>query len=293
MVQLFKERLRSLSISQLVALIIGAVAMTAANAQTITVYNSIPKSLPGNVASEGPEAYAFAELGDGLGLATTAGGTLNQVTVILSSWACQSGNWSAGNCVTASAATFSQLITLNVYMVTGSTPGAQIGTIVQAFNIPYRPTSTPALCGGDNQRWYDNKDKTCYHGIAVPIEFSGLHIPIPANNQIIVTLAYNTTDYGPNPIGRTACNSTNAGCPYDSLNIGTDGNGSSGLTGGVGGVLFYDGIFVNYTLSATACSGNSVTGVLALDSPCWTGFHPQIQVLANANSKPHTKGNAP
>src|SRR5579872_3790465 len=83
--------------------------------QTTVVYNSIPKPLPGNVASEGPEAYAFAELGDGLGLAGAAGGTLSQVTVVLSSWGCQTGNWYSGTCTTAPGATFSQPITVKVY----------------------------------------------------------------------------------------------------------------------------------------------------------------------------------
>jgi uncharacterized membrane protein len=88
-------------------LLVLLLTATLALSQTQTVYNSIPKPLPANVASEGPEAYAFSELGDGLAL-TANTGTLGQVTVIMSSWACQSGNWYSGNCVTTPGATFSQ-----------------------------------------------------------------------------------------------------------------------------------------------------------------------------------------
>jgi hypothetical protein len=92
--------------------IIGGVAFAIAQAPTPpapagTVYNSIPNPLPGNVSSEGPEAYAFSEIGDGLALAGATGGKLNQVTVIMSSWACTNGNWttSATPCVTKPGAT--------------------------------------------------------------------------------------------------------------------------------------------------------------------------------------------
>jgi hypothetical protein len=149
----------------------------------------------------------------------------------MSSWACQSGSWTASNCVTTSGATFSQSLTVNLYSVVDNTippqSGGSLGTIKQTFNIPYRPTSTPSKCGGDAGRWYSTKDKTCYHGFAVPIsvDFSGQKIAIPANGKLIVTVAFNTTSAGPIPIGVTACNATSAGCPYDSLNIGTESDG--------------------------------------------------------------------
>jgi hypothetical protein len=274
----------------MLGLVIG---MATAQAQTQTVYNSIPKPLPGNVASEGPEAYAFSELGDGFTLSGATGGTLGQVTVVMSSWACQSGNWTASNCVTTPGATFSLPITITVYDVhTGPTPGAQLATTTQTFNIPYRPSSTPAQCGGDASRWVNKKDGLCYHGLAVPISvnFSGSHVATPADNNIIVTVAYNTTHYGYNPIGQSAtCFGTSAGCPYDSLNISTDT--SAGIF--VGLPLDPDGIFVNYTSSANACPGNTTTGVLALDTGCWDGSHPEIQVQANTNAVHHGKGNGP
>src|SRR5437660_12811787 len=96
------------------ALIGGLMAVTAF-AQTVTVYNSVPKPLPGNVVSEGFECCAVQEFGDGLNLVAT-GGTIGQVTMVLSSWACQTGNWVSG-CVTAPGSTFAQLLTFNLYGV--------------------------------------------------------------------------------------------------------------------------------------------------------------------------------
>lgn len=248
------------------------------------VYNSIPSPLPDNVASEGPEAYGFSELGDGFTLAATRG-TLTQVTVVLDSWACQNGAWYSGDCVTTPGTTFSQPITVNIYGVTqtngvwapsSTTP---LASITKTFDIPYRPTSTPAQCGSDNQVWYSSKDQKCYHGIAMPVtvDFSSSQLPIPAPANIIVTVAYNTTSYGPSPIGPSAtCYGTPAGCPYDSLNIATYGDG-----GLIGAVLDPNSIFVNYTIAANACNPSSTTtGVLALDAGCWTGYHPEITVRA-------------
>src|ERR1700722_19297184 len=78
-----------------------------------TIFNSIPTPLPGNVASEGPEAYGFAQIGDGIVFPTGTGGALTKIAVVLSSWACTSGNWfGAGTCVTPAHATFNQPITM-------------------------------------------------------------------------------------------------------------------------------------------------------------------------------------
>jgi len=291
----------SRTVSRCFSLIFGLVivigGMATARAQTQTVYNSIPKPLPPNVGSEGPEAYAFSELGDGFVLQGATGGTLGQVTVVLSSWACQSGNWFSGNCVTSNGATFSQSITVNVYpesLVGGvPTPGIKLASITQTFNIPYRPTSDPVKC--DATAWFNKKDGNCYHGFATPISvnFSGMHVPIPTNNTLIVTVAYNTTHYGPVPVGESAaCYTASAGCPYDSLNISTDSNDGNYQT--IGAVLDLNGIFVNYTLPNSSCTGTAGPG-LALDTSagCWAGFHPEIQVQANTNATHHPKGNGP
>jgi hypothetical protein len=262
-------------------------ASTSATAQII--YNSIPSPLPGNVVSFGPEANAFSELGDGIIFKAGTGRMLSTVKVILSDWACTSGHWYGDNttangpaCVTTPEATFNQLITMNIYTVSGSgpAPGVLLATDTAKFEIPYRPSSTPAKCAGDATVWYDSKDHTCYHGIAAPIvfDFSNMHLELP--NKVIVTVAFDTTHYGHHPIGQSApCYTSSGGCPYDSLNISTDGGPL------VGAVLDPNGIFVNYTLPNNSCSGTARTGVLADDTPCWTGFHPEIEVKAKSPCK--------
>jgi hypothetical protein len=63
----------------------GTVANAKPKADPKIVYSNIPDKLPGNVASEGPEAYAFRALGDGVMFAPGEGGTIDKVSVVLSS----------------------------------------------------------------------------------------------------------------------------------------------------------------------------------------------------------------
>ncbi len=72
---------------------------SAAGSGSAAVFNSIPKTLPGNVPSIGFEATSASEFGD---YARFAGNKrkLQNVTVVMSSWGCQTGTWSAGNCST-------------------------------------------------------------------------------------------------------------------------------------------------------------------------------------------------
>jgi hypothetical protein len=272
--------------------LVGTLLVTAAAAQktkTTVAYNTIPKTLPGNVPSVGPEAYAFIELGDGLGTFAPYTSTIGQVTVVLSSWACQSGTWQAG-CDSGNTAKFSQDITFNLYAVSGdsTTSGpyvvqAQLESITKTFSIPYRPSATPSKCS-DASQWYSKQDKTCYNGIAVPvmIDFSSMAIAMPANGLVAVTVAYNTSNYGPNPLGTsTACYTANGGCPYDSLNISTY-NPPSGSTN-PGFPLDVNGIFVSPTLNYAQCSGELplVPGSVQVDTGCWGFLHPEISLTVN------------
>jgi hypothetical protein len=269
-------------------------------AQTVTVYNSVPNPIPPNVASEGPEAYSFSQLGDGLALAGAVGGKLDTVTVVMASWACQSGTWYAGTCVTKAGATYSMPITVNVYSVVSGTslqgaslspaPGTLLATMTQTFALPYRPSTSAANCTGG--AWYDAKAETCFNGIAAPITFNLSSLKVTLPSQIIVGVVYNTSDYGPSPYGDgTACHATTQGCFYDSLNISTDSN--EGFYQAIGSVLDVDGIFVDYTNAANSCNASATIDVFGLDaSPgCWTGYHPELKVTAqNPNKYGHAHG---
>ena len=254
------------------------------------VYSSIPQPVKA-VASVGFEAYRGLELGDGVNLTHT--GKLQRVRYVLSSWGCQNGNWYSNNCVTNGHPTFPVAFTVNVYAVSNtntSRVGALLTTQTKTFNIPYRPSSTPALCprqpldGNAGERFYSQVDAACVHGLAnvIVFDFSVPRVSLPA--QTIVSLVYNTTHYGPHPIGETApCWSPNplaAGCGYDSLNISTDGPG-----GPIGSPIDPNGIFVSFTQAVDYCQPALGLGFRLDTIPCqrnavgpWAGFHPQFEV---------------
>jgi hypothetical protein len=250
------------------------------------IYSSIVRRLPGNVASVGPEAYAYKEFGDGLVFTPGADGKFDDVRVVLSSWGCTSGRWYTLNCVTSpKGKTFKQSITLNIYSVIDvagvPTKGTQLVTVTKTFDVPYRPSANNAKCTGDNAgKWYSDRDETCYNGIASIIDFdiSSLRIAVP--DKAIVTFAYNSTHYGPTPIGEgAACYASNPGCPYDSLNISSDGPG-----GYIGAPIDPNGTFINYYFQTSYCQPHVWQGdMVQLDNTdgCWDGYHPQIEVTSN------------
>ncbi len=259
------------------------------------VFTSVASRLPGNIPSEGPEAYGFAELGDAIVFPAPTGGTLATVEVVMSSWACQSGVWnnpagSAGACVSAPRAMFDQPITMNIYQASNS--GTQASTLLasltKTFQIPYRPSSNGFECGpsgnpgGDGEEWYSETDHMCYHGVAYPIVFDFSSLQVPLSNEIVVGVSYNTSDYGPNPIGQnTACYKTVEGCPYDSLNIGVFGDVYYPPADSIVSSVFDpSGVFVNYTIPNNSCSGSQPTGVLEDDQGCWSGYHPELAITA-------------
>jgi hypothetical protein len=254
------------------------------------IYSSIPKRLPGNVASIGPEAYAYREVGDGLVFVPGAGGILDDVTVILSSWGCVTGNWFSNNCATPRGSKFSIPITLKVYSVIDvggppkPTPGTVLATLTKTFDIPFRPSADPVKCPDAPGKWYSERDKTCYNGIAVPIEFDLKSLRISVPPRIIVGVTFNSSHYGYTPIGESApCYASSGGCPYDSLNVSSDGGPR------IGSVVDPDGIFLNaFNFSPAVCPGYVDNGQMQLTTPCWTGFHPQIEVTATERRKPRS-----
>jgi hypothetical protein len=252
------------------------------------IYSSIPKPLPGNVASVGPEAYAFREVGDGVVFVPGAGGTIDEVKVILSSWGCPSGHWYSNDCVTPRDATFKQPITLNVYAVieVGGVPtqGSLLATMTKTFDIRYRPSADPIKCPSTPGKWHSQRDKTCYNGLAMSIEFDLASKGVVVPNKVIVGVTYNTSHYGYAPIGEAVpCFTSSGGCPYDSLNVSTDGAGAK-----IGSVIDPNGIFINYTSPASYCPPHVDQGnVMQLDNAngCWAGFHPQIAVESTGRAR--------
>jgi hypothetical protein len=259
-------------------------AATAGAVTPTSVYNNIPSPQPGNVPSVGAEAYAFSEFGGQIQLAGVARQNPT-VTVLMSSWGCVSGHWYSGDCATPSGSTFTEPITLHLYNVgTGGAVGTPITSMTQTFTIPYRPSASASCTDG---RWFNASDSTCYNGLATPISFNLTGVTLPTN--VIVSLSYNTSHYGPNPIGEgAACYTSAGGCGYDSLNIGLTYPPS------VGSDPLPNDTYANYTYGSSYCDGGTGgTGTFRLDAAqgsCnWTGYQPSISVQAQYINTPPNK----
>ena len=240
------------------------------------VYNNIPSPQPGNVASQAFEATSTSEFGGQIQLAGTQ--RLNPtVTVLMSSWGCETGTWTNGLCSTTSGATFSEPVKLSIYNVgSGDSVGTLVTAVTQTFNIPYRPSADIVNCTGANAgKWYSASDSTCYNGFATPISFSLTGVTLPSTS--IVSVAYSTTHYGAAPFGESAaCFTSSGGCGYDSLNVGVD----SALT--VGTDPRPNDAYLNSSYGPAYCDGGAGGfGTFRLDSGCWTGYQPAIEVLAS------------
>jgi hypothetical protein len=249
-----------------------------------TIYDSTVSPLPGNIPSVGAEAYSFTELGDEVTFAGTSR-RLNTVKVTMSSWGCEAGHWFDATCVTTPGHTFSIQITLKIYQPgLNNTAGSLIATRTQTFAIPYRPSSDNVHCTGG--RWFDAAHGTCFNGLAANIKFDYTSMNVVLPNTVVYGISYNTSHYGPAPIGQLVpCYTSSAGCPYDSLNIGL------GPVVNVGTKPFVNTIYQNAVYAVDYCdNGAAGVGFMRLDSiinPCWTGYIPATKF--NASNPPLTK----
>lgn len=249
-----------------------------------TVYDSIvtlmQSKVSSNISSEGFECCSTKEIGDAL-VFTHGANKLKRVSVVMSSFGCESGHWYSDDCETTPGDAFPVPITLKVYAALNPSSaslgvGQLIATQTRTFNIPYRPSKDDANCTGqDAGKFVGKVDKLCDKGLSHVIwfNFNPAQVALPA--EAIVTVAYNTSDAGYNPIGQNAqCFTSPGGCGYDALNVSADGNG-----GFIGSNADLNGVFVNYGDPSFYCTGSG--SGLILDTPCWTGFHPEIQVNAS------------
>ena len=220
------------------------------------------------------EANQASEFGDGVGLSTT--GTLSTLRVMFGSYGCSvSGHWNTGDCVTTPGATFTHPITANIYAVgAGGQPGTLLATATQTFTIAYRPSADPACTGADAGGWFNGDINGCESKIRQLLTFTMPAVQLP--NQVIWTVAFNTTHYGANPIGEnTVCFASAPGCGYDSLNVATMTYPGSPY---VGTDLDANGAYVDSTWAGAYCDGGAGgLGSLRLDTAatdCWDGFRP-------------------
>lgn len=261
------------------AVAIGAVlAMTvliagpaSAGKKAVKAYNSIPKKVPGNVASVGFEATSMSEFGDEVQLLNTAPTHLANFTVVMSSWGCESGGASTNDCLTSTGATFNLPITLDIYQgngatVNGAVPGDLLLTQTRTFKIKYRPSRNVTQCtGAQAGEWWSNKDHSCYNGLAQEIKFGFPQAQLVLPSDIVWTISYDTTHHGYAPIGESApCYASDGGCGYDSLNVGSETIGSQPT---VGTDVDPNGVFFNSSYAGFYCDGGaSGVGLLRLDT---------------------------
>lgn len=274
MTRIIPVRVAGLAAATLV--VIGVLAMSAARAGAASevIYNNIPAPLPGNLVSVGNEAYSMSEIG---GEVEFAGANRKNpvVTVAMSSWACFSGHWYSNNCSSSSLNKFEWPVTFAIYEVgPENTVGAKIAGGSRIYKMPYRPSKSSKCTGENAGKWYGMGK--CWNGKAFKISLGLKVAKLPS--KAIVSVSYNTTNHGPNPVGETACNTSNAGCFYDSLNVALTQPSEGGATVGADPT---EAVFVNSTYPEMFCEG----GTQGLFGPAtcaafWEGDQPSITVKA-------------
>ena len=234
--------------------------------------------LPSNLPSFGVEAYYFNEWGAG---ATFAGSArhLSTATVTLSSWACQTGNWTDGSCVTTPGATYNVPITFKIYNVGPSnTVGSVIVSKTVTFAVPYRPSADATHCTGVNaHKWWDGT--ACFNGLAHDVTFIFAAETLPDN--AIFGISYNSDTNGYSPLH-------GSNSPTDSLNIAVypdpgTGPGTPAVAPSVGTWL-PDGLQV-YGAHSVADGGSGVftgpeTNVSNDMTGPFGGYMPAVQITA-------------
>jgi hypothetical protein len=273
---------RSIRAAAFAAALLAATAastIAAATAGAAVIYDNVPSPLPGNLPSEAFEATSTSEFGGAVTFAGTARAN-PKVTVVMSSWGCESGNWYNHTCLTTPGSGFTEPITLNIYNpgasnTEGSPPGTLIASVTQTFTIAYRPSKDDVNCTGSKAgEWYNASSATCFNGLAVPITFDLSNVVLPS--AAVISVAYNTSDYGYHPIGYgPPCHATAAGCGYDSLNVGLTAPPS------VGSDPLPDGIYQTSSSSGAFCDNSNHSGFVLDSAPgCWTAYQPAIEVQA-------------
>ena len=145
---------------------------------------------------------------------------------------------------------FSQPVTLKVYVPNpDGSVGRQIAQMTQTFKMPYRPSTNLTKCKATGG-WYSAGK--CYNGKLFKITFTVRGVYLSEN--AIISVAYNTSHYGANPIGTQPCNSEPQGCPYDSLNVALTG------TPTVGSFPRPDDAYLDSSWSGAYCNAEEGTG---------------------------------
>lgn len=283
---------RTTKFASAILVAIGALAVTAVAASAGVIYNNIPAKLPPNTYGVGAQSEQVNEFGGQVGAEGTERNKPT-VEVVMSSKACQFGSQAADSCETPKPnKKFKLPVTLNVYEVgPGNSVGIKIASVTKQVAMPYRPSRDPVKCPdpapGKEGGYFGAAGphgETCYHGVAFVVKFKTKLKPIPTNTILSVT--YNTTNFGPAPIGLAPCNSTSGGCPYNYLNSAITETSEGNLSVGKNPT---GDVYVNTEnpewFSGPECEGAGI-GVPKVFSPnnCLGTMHMQPEMKVEASS---------
>ena len=277
------------------AIAVAAFAASATAASAATIYSATTST---TTAGNGPafnfETGQASEFGDEIVVPSDDpdGYIPTTVKVQLDSSACQEGTATGAYCYSAAGATFSVPLTLTLYAANSSNPnvpGPTIDSFTQTVTVPYRPSSNPSKCHGANAgQFYLGSAGSCLTAkpFTATFKIGGNGIQLSAGTSVILSVAYDTSDYGYNPIGDDpSCYGvvgpfgTVAGCPYDNIGVVLSPSVTTGTETNPGTV------WLNAANSSDYCDATPTPGKFNLDSPtssCFTGEVPAIQLSANA-----------
>ncbi|HUB72658.1 MAG TPA: hypothetical protein VL979_01310 [Solirubrobacteraceae bacterium] len=257
-------RIARLCAASLTVLAVGAATAAAASAET--VYDNVPATLPGNFASIGLAATSSSEFGGEIEL---AGAARRQptITVVMSSWACESGSWTEPSaCLTPKPRkTFKVPLTVKVYAADELNEGP-IGEVTKSIKMHYRPSDSASCPSGE--QWYDAATSECFHGYAFPVSLTLKKLK-KMPQKAVVTFSY------PHSSG-----------PAESLNISVSEPEEHTLSVGSDPVEEW---FANSTWSGMYCPGATDVGQLgpeqgvgcAAEESGGVNYQPVISVSAN------------
>jgi hypothetical protein len=196
---------------------ISAAATASAGAAEL-IYSNTESSPPAPaVVSAGFEAEGKSSFGGLVEFGATARKNPS-VMVTMDSWACEKGNWFSYTCTTEPGKTFEVPITISINALgAGNTVGALLTTSTKTYKIAYRPSANLKSCTGKKLGDWFSKGQ-CWTSKAQKIVMPLKAATLPS--QAIITVAFNTSDYGAEKQRPQPCNSEEQGCPYDSLNVG-------------------------------------------------------------------------
>ena len=259
----------------------------------VVTYNSIPVVYPGSFTSLGYAATSTKEFGDLIQL-SGAFRKLNTIELSLTNWACENdfswngANWVANRtstqaCITTPGSSYTHPITLNIYNVDNSSGTNQVGTLITTktitATIPFRPSWDSVNCPAPTAdipfggTWYDPVQSSCVHGYAFNLnyDFSLDNLTLP--DQVVVTIAYNTSVHGFAPIGNPG--------PYDSLNVSLATNSPTTGTNVEPDVVFWNTTFGGFYTDG----GAGGVGILRRDTN-WAPYTLATKLTMFGNEAP-------